>query len=113
MQITEHTRNRLLQIIYGAGYSLLIVGAFLYFSNVPVAPYLFSLGVVFIIIVRVILPIDTDTVRTKRLNKINAYSSLILVATVYAMFIHHRLWIAGLLLSTLIDIYISFRLPKK
>ncbi len=113
MQITEKQRTRILQLLYSVGYVLLMIGTILYFSTFKVAPYLFSLGVVCLIVVRVVLPIDQSDFRTKRLNKIHAFATLVLVASAYGMFIHYYLWLAGLLVSTLLDLYISFRLPKK
>jgi hypothetical protein len=113
MQITEKQRTTILQLLYGVGYLLLMVGTILYFSEYKVAPYIFSLGAVCLIVVRVVLPIDQSDFRTKRLNKIHAFATLVLVASAYGMFIHHYLWLAGLLVSTILDLYISFRLPKK
>jgi hypothetical protein len=114
MQITEKQRNSILKWLYISGYILLTVGTIIYFSDYKtVAPYLYSLGVVFLVVVRVILPIDTADQRTKRLNKIHAFASLVLVASAYGMFIHYYLWLPGLLLSTLLDLLVSFRLPKK
>ena len=72
MQITEKQRTRILQLLYSVGYVLLMIGTILYFSTFKVAPYLFSLGVVCLIVVRVVLPIDQSDFRTKRLNKIHA-----------------------------------------
>jgi hypothetical protein len=113
MQITEKQRTKILQLLYGVGYVLLMVGTVLYFSEYKVAPYLFSLGGVCLIVVRVVLPIDQSDFRTKRLNKIHAFATLVLVASAYGMFVHYYLWLAGLLVSTILDLYISFRLPKK
>ncbi|MTK53146.1 hypothetical protein [Paludibacter sp.] len=113
MQITEKQRSRILQLLYGAGYVLLMVATVLYFSQVKVAPYVFSLGVLFLVVVRVVLPIDQTDFSTKRLNKIHAFATLVLVASAYGMFIHYYLWIAGLLIATILDLYISFRLPKQ
>jgi hypothetical protein len=113
MQITEKQRNRILQILYAAGYILLMLSTIFYFSQLKVAPYLFSVGVVLLVVVRVILPIDSSDFKKKRLNKIHAFATLVLVASAYGMFIHHYLWLAGLLLSTAIDLYVSFRLPKQ
>ncbi|GAT62723.1 hypothetical protein [Paludibacter jiangxiensis] len=113
MQITEKQRNRILQIMYGAGYLLLMIATVFYFSQIKVAPYIFSLGVLFLVVVRVVLPIDQSDFRTRRLNKIHAFATLVLVASAYGMFIHHYLWIAGLLIATILDLYISFRLPKQ
>jgi hypothetical protein len=112
MQITEKKRNIILQILYGSGYFLLMAATLLYFFGERVAPYIFSLGVVFLIVVRVVLPIDSSNFKTKRLNMIHAFATLVLVASAYGMFIGYQLWIAGLLLSTILDLYVSFRLPK-
>lgn len=101
-----------MQLIYGLGYILLIIGTILFYEKQVVAPYLFSFGALLLLIIRVVLPIDTSNFRTKRLNMIHAFATLVLLATAYAMFIKYYLWIAGLLLSTLIDLYVSIRLPK-
>ncbi|MGC9150404.1 MAG: hypothetical protein ACP5F6_01400 [Microbacter sp.] len=108
----ESNKMLIMQLIYGLGYVLLIVGTILFYEQHAVAPFIFSLGAVLLLVIRVIHPIDTTNFRTKRLNMIHAFATLVLLATAYAMFIHYYLWIAGLLLSTLIDLYVSFRLPK-
>ncbi len=113
MQWNESKRMLILKGIYGAGYILLMLGTIFYFGKMAIAPFLFSLGAVFLIVVRVVLPIDSANYKTKRLNMIHAFSTLVLLASAYGMFVHYYLWIAGLLLSTLIDLYVSFRLPKK
>jgi len=113
MQITEKQRNIILQVLYGLGYLLLIAATLLYFYGIKIAPYIFSLGVVFLVVVRIVIPINSDNFRTKRLNKIHAFATLVLVASAYGMFIGHYMWIAGLVLSTSLDLYVSFRLPKK
>lgn len=112
MQWSESKKMLVMQLIYGLGYVLLIIGTILFYEKQMVAPYLFSLGAVFLLVIRVVLPIDSSNFRTKRLNMIHAFATLVLLATAYAMFIRYYLWIAGLLLSTLIDLYVSFRLPK-
>ncbi|MBB3187040.1 hypothetical protein [Microbacter margulisiae] len=112
MQWNETKRTQILKGIYGLGYILLIIGTILYFEKQAVAPFLFSLGAVFLLVVRIILPIDSVNFKTKRLNTIHAFATLILLASAYGMFVHYYLWIAGLCLSTLIDLYVSFRLPK-
>jgi hypothetical protein len=113
MQWNESKRMLILKGIYGLGYVLLMLGTIFYYEKLPVAPFLFSLGAVFLLVVRVVLPIDSTNYKTKRLNMIHAFSTLVLLASAYGMFVHYYLWIAGLLLSTLIDLYVSFRLPKK
>jgi hypothetical protein len=113
MQITEKKRNVILQVLYGLGYLLMIAAILLYFFGIKLAPYIFSLGVLFLVVVRVVIPISSDNFRTKRLNKIHAFATMVLVASVYGMFVGYYLWIAGLLFSTLIDLYVSFRLPKE
>lgn len=113
MRISEKLRNSLLKWLYAAGYILLMLGTICYFSDCKAAPYLYSFGVMLLVVVRIVLPIDTENRRTNRLNKIHAFATLILVASAYGMFRHYYLWLPGLLLSTLLDLFISFRLPKK
>lgn len=113
MRISEKLRNSLLKWLYAGGYLLLMLGTICYFSDVTIAPYAYSLGVMFLVVVRVVLPIDTLNKKTNRLNKIHAFATLILVASAYGMFRHYYLWLPGLLLSTMLDLLVSFRLPKK
>ena len=115
MQITEKLRNAILKWLYGGGYVLLILGIIFYFSKISLAPYAYSLGAVFMVVVRIILPINQTDQQTKRLSKIHAFATLVLVASVYFMFTreYHQFWLPSLLLATSIDLWISFRLPKK
>lgn len=113
MRISDKLRTLLLKWLYACGYILLMLGTAFYFSDIKAAPFLYSLGVMFLVVVRVVLPIDTSNRKTNRLNKIHAFATLVLVASAYGMFRHYYLWLPGLLLSTLLDLLVSFRLPDK
>ena len=56
----------------------------------------------------------TDDYRQKRLNNITALSSVMIIGAVYFLFTYKPAWtIALVLISALIDLWISFRSPKK
>lgn len=94
---------------------LLMVGgavAYLFFSKEYVI-VAFGLGVIGSLYIKIkTLPRDADF-RIKRLQKIQALSAVLLLGTVYLMYIEHNAWIITLILSAIIDLIVSFRMPKE
>lgn len=92
---------------------LLIVAAIAYILKNEYAIYVFAVGAIGIIYLRVTNLNHSDNFRIRRLNKILAFSTILLLATGYLMFIKHNAWAITLLLSAIFDLIVSYRMPKE
>lgn len=93
---------------------IIAVGAaFANMIQIKYAPYAFALGVVGIIIIRITNLTHSENLRIRRLYKIQALGTILLLAAAYLMFINHNAWVICLLLSAVFDLIVSFRMPKE
>ena len=104
--------------IFIAGAVLVLTGAVLPIFNVRVddiliAPFVFSLGVVGVLIGRYMQPIKGEDFRVKRLRFQQLIGSCLLVASAYLMFIEDKRWVVALLIAAVIDLIIIYRMPKE
>ena len=104
--------------LYAIGYIIIIVAVIGFIFN-PInslfayIPYLFSVGAVLSIIGRVLTLPQSDDFRVRRLNNMLAISAVLIIGSAYLMFKGENLCILTLFISAFIDIYTSFRHPKK
>jgi hypothetical protein len=103
-------------IIFITGATFLLIGAILpifgfRIANYALAPFIFSLGVLGVVIGRYLQPIKGDDFRMKRLRIQQLFSTCFLVLSAYLMFIEDSRWVLPLLIAAVIDLVISFRVP--
>jgi hypothetical protein len=103
--------------LFISGAILLLIGAILPFwgvrvFNFPVAPFVFSLGVLGVIAGRYLLPLTGDDFRMKRLRLQQLFSTGFLILSAFLMFIDDKRWVLSLLIAAVIDLIISFRAPS-
>ncbi len=83
---------------------------FIFIENKAVYPFAFgAAGMTFIKIKN--LKYSTNF-RIKRLQRIQAISTILLLATVYLMYKNENAWVVTLLLSAGIDLVVSYRMPS-
>lgn len=99
-------------IIFATGYILLIIGAVLGILAQYLAPYIFSVGVVGVLIGKFQTLPKPVNFRIRRLNNMLAVGGLLLMASAYLMFINVNIWAVTLLIAAFIDFYTSFRYPN-
>lgn len=92
---------------------ILIASTIAFILAVQYAPYAFAVGAAGIIFLRIRNLNHSDNFRIRRLNKIFAFSTVLLIATTYLMFINHRAWAITLILSAIFDLIVSLRMPKE
>ncbi len=101
------------KIIFIISGILLIGGAILFLFNQNLAVIGFGLGTIGSLYVRIKNLTKSSDFRIKRLQKIQALSAILLLGTVYLMYIKSDAWIIALILSAIIDLIISYRMPNE
>ena len=104
--------------IFIAGAILVLTGAILpifqiRMDGILIAPFVFSLGVVAVLIVRYMQPIKGEDFRIKRLRFQQFLSSCLLVVSAFLMFIEDKRWVLALFIAAVVDLIIIFRMPKE
>ncbi len=105
--------------IFITGAILVLIGAILPIFQVrifeiQIAPFVFSLGVIGVLAGRYMQqPVKDDEIRIKRLRFQQFISSFALVASAYLMFMQDKRWVLALFVAAMIDLIISYRMPKK
>ncbi len=104
--------------IFIIGAILVLIGAILPIFQIRIegmliAPFVLSLGVVGVLTGRYMQPIQGDDIRIKRIRIQQFISSCALVLSAYLMFIQDKRWVFALLTAAVIDLVISYRMPKE
>jgi hypothetical protein len=106
--------------IFITGAILVLVGAILPIfeirvNGILIAPFVFSLGVVGVLIGKYMQPIQGDDLRMKRFRFQQFIGSCLFVASAYLMFMEmeRRRWVVTLLIAAIIDLIILYRMPKE
>lgn len=73
-------------------------------------PWVFSAGVIIDIVGRMMTLPPLKNFRVRRLNNIQAISSILLIASAYFMFIGRHYCILTILLSAIMDLWYSYRI---
>jgi len=111
--------NKKESIPFFIGYLLLIAGAVLHIINNEFSVYIFGAGVAINLIFRLLmLPRQLDK-RIRRLNNQQLIVAVLLVITCYLMWIetektaYKSYWVITLIISAVIDLWLSFRYPNE
>jgi hypothetical protein len=104
--------------IFIIGAILVLIGAILpifqiRLNDILIAPFVFSLGVVGVLIGKYMQPIQGDDSRMKRFRFQQFIVSCLFVASAYLMFTEDKRWVLTLLIAAIIDLVILFRMPKE
>ncbi|MBQ8055386.1 MAG: hypothetical protein IJ270_01030 [Paludibacteraceae bacterium] len=92
---------------------LVFVGAALALVKLAVAPYLFSVGILGWMVYKYFTQYDGDNIRYKRLQRMFFASSILQVACACLMFREENLWTLLLLVSVILDLYVSFMMKSE
>ena len=97
-------------IPFALGYVCVIAGALLHIFEWQWSVWLFGAGAVLAIISRMLSLPKTDDRRVRRLYGQLFLGALCLIGSAYLMYIGHGAWVLPLLLTSFIDVWVSFRL---
>lgn len=98
-------------IVYVGGGTCSVVGSVAHLFDVPVAPYIFSVGAALLIFfqTRFAMSNRDASMRVQRLSRIGLMASLLLAVAAYLMFTASNLWVVAVLIYALITLFLSFR----
>lgn len=99
-------------LLYLASGIITAVGALANMLNIEYSFYAFALGALGIILIRVTNLSDSSNIRIRRLYRIQAMGTILLIPAGYFMFRHNNAWVICLLLSAVFDLIVSYRMPK-
>jgi len=105
-------KNEKLKNLFIIGAALTLTGAVLSAFNVSYAAYIFSAGVVGLVVVRLVSLYkqhSTADVRIRRLHNLQFIATLVLVAAAYFMFKNNNVWVVALLIYAVVTLFLSFR----
>lgn len=99
---------RFLSGLYYAGLILILAGIIMHLSNRPEAPWVFAIGLIPVLGIRIYNFIIAPLHR-KRINGILMTSAVFLTAAVVAIYFNRSYWIIFIAISAVLDGYVSFR----
>ncbi len=97
-----------LSLLYYLGMGLVFTGVVMALGNMEKAPWIFAMGVVPILGIRLYNRAVCEKDR-QRINSILVASAIFLAASAYIMMIGRNYWIVGILIASVLDTYASFR----
>lgn len=106
------TRDKKLNLIYIIGMVITLISCTLAILHFDFAKYMLVVGVIPMVIVRGINHFKNESGRFSRIPLILFVSSLVLIGAVVALFMERNYWILLIFVSSVIDLYATFRAPK-
>lgn len=104
--------NKLINIGFFIGYALVIAGAVVHILDFKVGFYILGIGALVNTVFRLrMLPKSED----RRIRRLNSQQFIVVagfIATAYLMYQNHSAWALTLLISGIIDFYLTYRYPK-
>ena len=97
-------------IPFAVGYVCIIAGALLHIFEFSWSVWLFGAGTVLAIVSRMLSLPKTNDRRVRRLYGQLFIGALCLLGSTYLMYIGHNAWVLPLLITSFIDVWVSFRL---
>lgn len=99
------------QILFIGGGTFTIIGAVAQLFDIPIAPFIFSFGVILVLYFQFMHAWNTREadIRKQRLGRIGFLSSLLLALAAYFMFTNSNLWVIAVLIYALSSFSLSFR----
>ena len=92
---------------------LVLVGAILYLSRWEYAPYLFAVGTAGVTVSYLTLPYKSADFRMRRLQRLNIFAGIAMIASSVFMFKQQMAWVVFLLISAMLQLYTSFTMKDK
>lgn len=94
------------------GYTLVIIGVVAYILNFQAGFYILGVGVLINTVFRLRMLPKSEDRRIRRLNNQHFIVVACFIATAYLMYQNHSAWALTLLISGIIDFYLTYRYPK-
>lgn len=104
--------HRILNILFYISASAVLLASALYITQWSATPYIFAIGASGMAIARLSNRYQGDNIRLKRLYRMEAFSSLLIVAASYFMFKHQNEWFLLLFVAAILQLYAAILIPK-
>lgn len=102
-----------MKLLYIISFLAVLVATILYMFFPQVAPFVFSVGVVGIIVFRLRTLYAGSDFRVKRLYIMQNLATLLYIAVAYFMVIQSDIWVFILLVAALVETMVVLRMPNK
>lgn len=106
-------KKHVLTGVLSLGYIGIISGTILFFLNWAYNPYLLILGVILFVVARYLSLERSNDYRLKRLNNLQAFGMLLLIASGYLVWIGSSSFVVTLLAFAILELWVSLRYPSK
>lgn len=106
--------EKLTPALYIVGAIMALVGAAVYITGWPYAPYIYTIGAGLFALAQINSPYQGENKNIKRLRRQQILGALFLVVAGGFMFFRpNNEWVVILTLGALIELYTSFRIPQE
>ena len=92
---------------------LVLAGASLYLTHWEYASYLFATGAAGVTVYYLTLPYQSSDFRIRRLQRLNIFAGIAMIASSVFMFKQQMAWVVFLLISAILQLYTSFAVKDK
>ena len=113
MQKNQSTINKIISLFFILGYATMLLGAVLGVFSLSIAFYVFAVGCLLNTVGRLRLLPQSDDRRIRRLNTQQFFVVAGFIATAYFLYKGAMSWAIFLLMSVVIDFYLTYRYPKQ
>lgn len=106
--------KKILPALYVVGAVMALIGAAVYITGWPLAPYIYTVGATLFALAQLNTPYEGENKNIKRLRRQQMMGALFLVGAGAAMlYLHGNEWIMVLTIGAVIELYTSFRIPQE
>lgn len=106
--------NRIIPALYTVGGIMALLGAAVFITGWPLAPYIYTIGACMFALAQINSPYHGSNKNIKRLRRQQILGALFLVVTGALMFfMHNNEWVLSLTIGSVIQLYTAFRIPQE
>lgn len=106
--------KQLIPALFTVGAVMALVGAAVYITKWPYAPYIYTIGAGFVALAQINTPTKVKSKNLRRLRVQQIFGAIALVLTGAFMFTTHgNEWIACLTIAAILELYTAFRIPQE
>lgn len=106
--------KQLIPALFAVGAVMALVGAAVYITQWPYAPYIYTIGAGFVALAQINTPTKVKSKNLRRLRVQQIFGAIALVLTGAFMFTTHgNEWIACLTIAAILELYTAFRIPQE
>ncbi|MBO4984889.1 MAG: hypothetical protein J6C87_04515 [Bacteroides sp.] len=106
--------KHLISALYVVGAVMSLLGAVVYVTGWPLAPYVYTVGATLFALAQINSPVNAKNPTIKRLRRQQIFASLLLVLTgAFMLFTRGNEWIVCMTIAAILELYTSVRIPQE